>query len=104
MKITLTTTPIGWQAADEDSIDGQYLEGRLVMSGDYGSGRTKIEALTELRDRFEERSEEGDARAAQGLAEANRLLAAEHRHDELAKFLLELARPLKPGWASKQRS
>jgi hypothetical protein len=104
MKITLSITPIGWQACDTDSVDGDC----GVAHGDYGSGRTKVEALTELRFIYEERlefpaNEKEAAKAARGLAAVDALLAAERRHDELAQFLLDLTRPLKAGWALPQK-
>ena len=102
MKITLTQPfPGFWQAADEDTLDASFEDGRTVYSGMYATARTRHEALMELRDKYEE-LEEYPSRACskEDATEAiRRIDALDETHtrvDQLLSTIVEIARPVKP--------
>lgn len=55
MKLCVQPTYFGWQAADEDSLDGEiHGDGHHTYSGQYSTGRTRKEALEGLREVYED--------------------------------------------------
>jgi hypothetical protein len=72
--------PGAWQAQDEDSIDGEVIDGVTRCTGMIATGRTRREALLELREQYQEIVEwpevlEDQLNALQAQADIDNLLA-----------------------------
>lgn len=81
MHLCVQPAEFGWQAADEDSLDGEiHADGSRSYSGQYAHGDTRDEALRALREIYEERLEFPDdleerLEAAQAIAWIDERLA-----------------------------